>query len=63
MIRERGKDKFIRKSYLESEKYSHLEGTGQNRREENTNCIIQILCGDMSWIWPKTWSLGGLSQT
>jgi len=38
VVHERGNDKFIRKSYLESEKYSQLEGTGQNRREK-----IQIL--------------------
>lgn len=53
MIHERGNDKSIRKSYLEFEKYSQWESTGQ-RGGKNTNYIIQILCGDMSWIWPKT---------
>ena len=27
----------------------------------NYMSIVQELCGDMSWIWPKTWIRGGLS--
>jgi len=58
VIHERGSDKFIGKSYLESEKCSQLEGTGQTG-EKKYKLIIQILYVDMSWICPKTWSTAG----
>jgi len=59
VIHERWNYKFVGKSYLESEKCSQLEGTGQTGGEKNTNYIIQMLFGDMTLIWPKIWNRAG----